>query len=644
MENIRAKLLRQGSKDSGLGELSKDKSRENAKDQPLGEQKQWARTMWQTCTSRLNMFGSLNYRPDFRKGSSVARCDMRNQQKNLGRKSSNTVKHPSFTADEADSRLSHNKDIHPWKEQNLPAASKAAETLNSHTGISERPLLIAKETKENTAMTQQSNKCAKGSSFKSVAEQLIHKQMNQKVKAPDIFVTSHTGSGRYQEKKNNNSDISDKCSSSCTKIRRGSLDKIASNGLTLKSAHVKLDSHSRSSPSLNVGSSSKEKVNTGNTKQSLVKSYSDSQCNKQDSQHYEYLHFLTDDASKRIKSKPRYFEIDCGLYIGSIELAYSEPLLCKLKISSVVDVSGLDPGQVSTSKKCMIPCLCTSSTSHKPAILRMSLDQHCSQSLKQSFKTINKFVHASLDHGKKVAIVCYNGNNLSAATAIQYHLQNHHLGLNSLLMKISQKNKDVSLSDDMLIFLKAENERLRPRHIETDTYEKKPEKDEVKGNALPQHTTGKMVVGITLPFREDDHVDAQQKDEVKDNVLVNDVEDKPSHNNNQGTKQGIQGTSDAITGQQMANGQVYRNSIKKKEKNKTGIRGEISEKERNSDSVVAVAVDFKDKEQPAIVTGKIGLPETEDIPDVEVISVVKESCAPKNSVLRVRQAWGETCN
>ncbi|KAK8394037.1 hypothetical protein O3P69_006315 [Scylla paramamosain] len=53
-----------------------------------------------------------------------------------------------------------------------------------------------------------------------------------------------------------------------------------------------------------------------------------------------------------------------GLYLGNITAAYSQPLLCRLDVQCVVDLSGTRPTQVPADKKSICPCTCPLTTPH----------------------------------------------------------------------------------------------------------------------------------------------------------------------------------------------------------------------------------------------------------------------------------------
>lgn len=55
--------------------------------------------------------------------------------------------------------------------------------------------------------------------------------------------------------------------------------------------------------------------------------------------------------------------------MGNIEAAYSEPLLCRYRIESMVDVSALHPNQVDRQRKSICPCTCPLQIAHSRARL-----------------------------------------------------------------------------------------------------------------------------------------------------------------------------------------------------------------------------------------------------------------------------------
>lgn len=62
-------------------------------------------------------------------------------------------------------------------------------------------------------------------------------------------------------------------------------------------------------------------------------------------------------------------EIIENLFLGTIESAYNEQLLCKLNISCVVDLSDVLPNQVPSKLRSLCPCTCSLQSSHSRAKL-----------------------------------------------------------------------------------------------------------------------------------------------------------------------------------------------------------------------------------------------------------------------------------
>ena len=52
------------------------------------------------------------------------------------------------------------------------------------------------------------------------------------------------------------------------------------------------------------------------------------------------------------------------LFLGNVEAAYSEPLLCRYRIASLVDVSALHPNQIGRQRRSICPCTCPLQTAH----------------------------------------------------------------------------------------------------------------------------------------------------------------------------------------------------------------------------------------------------------------------------------------
>lgn len=66
-------------------------------------------------------------------------------------------------------------------------------------------------------------------------------------------------------------------------------------------------------------------------------------------------------------------EVIDHVFIGKIEAAYSEQLLCKLGIECIIDLTDLLPHQVPGKIKSLCPCTCALQTPHSRAKLRIGM-------------------------------------------------------------------------------------------------------------------------------------------------------------------------------------------------------------------------------------------------------------------------------
>ena len=180
-----------------------------------------------------------------------------------------------------------------------------------------------------------------------------------------------------------------------------------------------------------------------NLKQSLKKSLSDNPYSRKFSseQPIPCSAPLTD-----FTAEPIATEIIEWLYLGNIESAYNERLLCKLNISSMVDMSGLNPEEVPVSKKCEVPCLCNLTNKHARARLCVNISETYGEDVEDDFDQINKFVEGGRVKGRGVLIHCFTGTNAAAAAVIQYLMQCQGMNLRKAYNTVMKKTSNLDLS------------------------------------------------------------------------------------------------------------------------------------------------------------------------------------------------------
>lgn len=64
------------------------------------------------------------------------------------------------------------------------------------------------------------------------------------------------------------------------------------------------------------------------------------------------------------------------IYIGGVEAAYNENLLCKLNIEYILDLSNKQPHEIPRDKRSECPCVCPRETPHSRYRMSVPLDEH----------------------------------------------------------------------------------------------------------------------------------------------------------------------------------------------------------------------------------------------------------------------------
>jgi dual specificity MAP kinase phosphatase len=150
------------------------------------------------------------------------------------------------------------------------------------------------------------------------------------------------------------------------------------------------------------------------------------------------------------------------LFIGSIEVAYNEPKLCRLKIDSLVDISNLSSAQVPSSKKLHCPCLCGNDSRHFRSRLIIRVDDDDKEDIEQYFSEINKFIDGARKCGKNVLIFSYHGNSRAPAAAIQYLMSHEGFLIRQAYNLVKNQRPAVEINQGFQNTLEALEHRLFP--------------------------------------------------------------------------------------------------------------------------------------------------------------------------------------
>jgi protein-tyrosine phosphatase len=151
------------------------------------------------------------------------------------------------------------------------------------------------------------------------------------------------------------------------------------------------------------------------------------------------------------------------LFIGSVEVAYSEPLLCKLGIESLVDISNTPASQVPWSKKTHCPCLCQSHMGpHFRSRLIIEVQDKDNEDIEQYFSEINRFIDAARKCGKNVLIYSYKGMSRAPAAAIEYLMSHEGLLLRQAYNLVKNQRPSVSINLGFQLALETLEGKLFP--------------------------------------------------------------------------------------------------------------------------------------------------------------------------------------
>ncbi|XP_067675346.1 MAP kinase phosphatase with leucine-rich repeats protein 3-like [Haliotis asinina] len=144
-------------------------------------------------------------------------------------------------------------------------------------------------------------------------------------------------------------------------------------------------------------------------------------------------------------SLPSYSKILEFLYLGSIEAAYNEPLLCKLDVQVLVDLSNVPSSQVPVGKKTTCPCLCRKQN-HFRSRLNVGIDDIEWENISQYFSDINNFIEGARKCNKHVLVYSYHGKSRAAAVIIQYIMQHFRLSLKDAHRLVATRRPGIAVN------------------------------------------------------------------------------------------------------------------------------------------------------------------------------------------------------
>ena len=140
-------------------------------------------------------------------------------------------------------------------------------------------------------------------------------------------------------------------------------------------------------------------------------------------------------------------EILSFLFVGDAEAAFREPLLCRLSIECVVDLSNLSPDQISKSirlKDC--PCVCPSQMKHTRIRLNLLVDETINEEIIHYFDEINAFIEGARKMDRKCLVYCFKGRSLSPTIVTQYLMQYNNMTLKQAYSLVKKRRPEVTIS------------------------------------------------------------------------------------------------------------------------------------------------------------------------------------------------------
>ncbi|XP_022110514.1 dual specificity protein phosphatase 1-like [Acanthaster planci] len=140
-------------------------------------------------------------------------------------------------------------------------------------------------------------------------------------------------------------------------------------------------------------------------------------------------------------------EILSFLFVGDAEAAFREPLLCRLNIECVVDLSNLSHDEISKSirlKDC--PCVCPSQMKHTRIRLTLQVDDTVNEEIIHYFDEINAFIEGARKVDRKCLVYCFAGRSLSPTIVIQYLMQHNGMTLKQAYSLVKKRRPETTIS------------------------------------------------------------------------------------------------------------------------------------------------------------------------------------------------------
>ncbi|XP_069128527.1 uncharacterized protein [Argopecten irradians] len=200
----------------------------------------------------------------------------------------------------------------------------------------------------------------------------------------------------------------------------------------------------------------------GAIKQVLTRSFSDVPPNSRLAQVHNSSTSLSEHLQSRMYRNEHVCQLLDHLFIGSVEAAYNEPLLCRLKIDCMLDISNCAASDVPSSKKLHCPCICADGNQHFRSRLIIQLEDKDTEDIEAYFSEINKFIVAARQRGKRVLVYSYHGKSRAAAAAIQYMMSQENLLLRQAFNIVKNQRPCIDIIPAFMTKLEALERKLFP--------------------------------------------------------------------------------------------------------------------------------------------------------------------------------------
>ncbi|GAB1598014.1 uncharacterized protein LOC106872706 [Argonauta hians] len=127
--------------------------------------------------------------------------------------------------------------------------------------------------------------------------------------------------------------------------------------------------------------------------------------------------FHTNNQSKSVGCSNNIAQITPYLYVGRVEAANDQRLLCKLDIHSLVDITNVNINQ---HINLLCPCTCQKRSNHSHPKLYVNADSTDHNRIQEHFPMINKFINGSKELGRATLIYSEHSRVRAPVAAIQY--------------------------------------------------------------------------------------------------------------------------------------------------------------------------------------------------------------------------------